>query len=118
RAPVGAPDDTTAIDARRQPMPAAESDSAASTSIWIELPDAAQVEPARRWLGQLPIARRKASRALGPDPGPADGDSDAWIHLGARSLEAFAAAWERRPRNVLILANARMQQLPAENRTV
>src|SRR5439155_20999204 len=51
-------------------------------------------------------------------PGPAHGNSDAWIHLGARSLEAFAEAWERRPRNVLFLGNARVQHLLAEKRTI
>jgi hypothetical protein len=122
RAPVGTPDgvpdDTTAVDAPRPSMPAADSDSAGSAPAWIELPDAEQVEPARRWLGQLPNVRRKASPARGPAPDTADGDSGAWIHLGARSLEAFAEAWEARPRNVLFLGNARIQHLLAEKRTI
>ncbi len=110
-----APNDTTAIDALLQSIPAAEKDSAASASVWIDLPDAAEVEPARRWLGQLPFVRRKASPVRGSAPAL---DNGAWIHLGARSLEAFAQAWETRPRDVLFLGNARMQHLLAEERTI
>jgi superfamily II DNA or RNA helicase len=120
RAPVGAPediaDDTSAIDDPHS-IPDAETE-AASTSVWIDLPDPEQVEPARRWLGQLPIVRRNAKSARGRPPGSASGDTGAWIHLGARSLEAFAEAWERRPRDILFLGNERMQHLLAEKRTI
>jgi superfamily II DNA or RNA helicase len=118
RAPVGDPDDTIAADAQRPTLPAAETSSAPSPTVWIEMPDSAQVEPARRWLGQLPIVRRKARPRRSAAPDPARGDSDLWIRLGARSLEAFAEAWEQRPREVLYLGNARMQHLLAEERAI
>ena len=118
RAPVGGPDEAVATEAPRLTPPAAEAGSASSPSVWIEKPDAALVEPARRWLGQLPIVRREARPARRAAPDPAQRDSGAWIRLGARSLEAFAEAWEQRPRDVLFLGNTRMQHLLAGERAI
>ncbi len=101
RVPIGGPEPADA--------------SSVSSTGWIEMPDEAQVEPARRWVAQLPTQRHNPRR---PAEDPTHGDSDAWIHLGARSLEAFAAAWERRPRDVLFLGNPRMQHLLGEGRTI
>ncbi len=122
RAPVGEPDEAIAADVPRRTLPAAGTGAAAVSSVWIEVPDAALVEPARQWVGELPIVRRKARPAQSathePAPNPAHTDSDAWIRLGARSLETFAEAWERRPRDVLYLGNTRMQHLLAEERAI
>ena len=118
RIPVGDPDDALATIAPPRTAPAAEPGPAASQTVWIEVPDAALVEPARQWVGELPIMRRKPHRAQSAAIDPARSDGDAWIRLGARSLEAFAEAWERRPRDVLFLGNARMRHLLAEERAI
>jgi len=117
RAPMGDPDEVLAAGVPPQ-APPVEADSAASPTVWIQVPDAAMVESARQWLAELPIAHRKARAARGAsvDLGPTG--AGAWIRLGARSLEAFSEAWERRPRDVLFLGNARMQHLLAEERAV
>jgi hypothetical protein len=117
RAPIGDPDDAIASDASESTPPSAETGSATSSSDWIEMPDPAQVEPARQWLGRLPLARGKAHPTPGTAPDAARGNG-AWIRLGARNLEAFAEAWEQRPRDVLFLGNTRMQHLLAEERTI
>lgn len=118
RARLGDPDDTIDADVLRQTRPAPETGSPASASFWIEMPEAAQVEPARQWLAQLPVVRRKGRSARDTALDPAHGASDAWIRLGARRLEAFAEAWEQRPRDVLFLGNTRMQHLLAEDRAI
>jgi superfamily II DNA or RNA helicase len=118
RVPIGDPDDAIASDAFRPISPTAETVSATSPSVWIEMPDPAQVEPARQWLGRLPLARRKGRPTRGTTVDPAHGDGGAWIRLGARNLEAFAEAWEQRPRDVLFLGNTRMQHLLADERTI
>jgi superfamily II DNA or RNA helicase len=117
RAPIGDPDDAIATDAPQRTLSAADSGSAASPPVWIEVPDPAQVEPARRWLSELPIVRRKA-RPAESAADPARDGSGAWIRLGTRSLEGFAEAWERRPQDVLFLGNTRMQHLLAEERAI
>ena len=117
RVPIGDPDDAIAPDASEPVPPAAETGSTTSPSVWIEMPDAADVEPARQWLGRLPLARRKAPPARGTLDPPA-GDGGTWMRLRARNLEAFAEAWEQRPPNVLFLGNTLMQHLLAEERTI
>jgi superfamily II DNA or RNA helicase len=88
----------------------------AAPKVWLEMPDPALMEPARQWLAQLPIVhRRRPVRDAGE---PTRGDSDAWIRLGARNLEAFAQAWDQRPREVLFLGNARTRHLLAEDRAI
>ena len=117
-ATIGGRDDDDATDAAPATSPASRTGPGASPPVWIEMPDAARVEPARRWLGTLPLVRRKRRPAGGVPSDPAPPGGDAWIRLGARSLEAFAEAWEQRPHGVLYLANARMRQLLAEERGV
>lgn len=85
---------------------------------WLEVPDAAQVESARAWLDELPTVRARARDAAGADPAPAQVDPGVWLRLTARNLNAFAEAWEQRPRDVLFLGNARMRHLLAEDRAV
>jgi superfamily II DNA or RNA helicase len=131
RAPLGDRDEPLAGDAPSGDAAANESlpedplaevlpaaTAAAAAPVWIEVPDAARVESARQWFSQLPTARRTARAARIADLDPAEVGRGAWIRLGARSLEAFAEAWEQRPREVLFLGNARMRQLLAEERAI
>ena len=113
RTRVGEPDGAEGAEA---PAPTgAETRPEESSSIWAELPDPAPLEPARRWLGQLPIVRRDRRRA-GLDAH--SHERGTWIRFGARNLQAFAEAWERRPRDVVFLGNARMRDLLGETRTL
>jgi len=116
RAPIGA----------REPAPAVavpeatsvEDAGASGPSVWIEMPDQALVEPARRWLGELPIRRRGGRRRRGAPPDSAVPGPSARIRLGPSTAEAFAEAWDRRPTDVLFLGNARMRQLLGEERAI
>jgi len=118
RVPIGDPDDAIASDASGRTPPSAETDTAPPPSAWIEMPDPAQVEPARQWLGRLPRARGRTRPTRSAALDPAHGERGVWIRLGARNLEAFAEAWEQRPRDVVFLGNARMQRLLAEERAI
>jgi superfamily II DNA or RNA helicase len=113
RGPIGAPDPAPAPEV----TPGAEA-GMAGPSIWIEMPDQALVEPARRWLTELPTRRRggRPRRRARPDsavPGPG-----VRLRLGPSTAEAFAEAWDRRPRDVLFLGNTRMRELLSEERAV
>jgi superfamily II DNA or RNA helicase len=88
-----------------------------SSAVWVELPDPALIEPAKQWLSQLPIARH-TPRAADVAEGASEAERGAWIRLGVRNLEAFADAWERRPREVTFLGNERMQLLLGKQRAV
>jgi hypothetical protein len=110
--PVGGYDGDVSASA---PTPPAESGEEPQ-SVWVEMPDPAQVEPARHWLGRLPLTRRaRPARAV---PVAIEAGRETWLRLGARSLEAFAEAWEQRPHDVLFLGNHRMQHLLAEQHTL
>jgi superfamily II DNA or RNA helicase len=111
REPVGR------ADAGVAPVMTAERDDSISSGtdlespIWVELPDPAPLESVRAWLGTLPTARRirrEAEVGLATAP-PAD--RGLGIRLGARNLELFAEAWERRPGGVLFLGNPRLRDL-------
>jgi superfamily II DNA or RNA helicase len=82
-----------------------------SRPVWVELPDPALIEPAKQWLSQLPIARRKPTGKDRTTPSDDESDRGAWIRLGVRNLEAFAEAWERRPREVAFFGNDLMRSL-------
>ena len=118
RLPIGARDAAGEEGAPASPLPGAAVDPAASPRIWIEMPDAAMVEPARQWLSRLPVTRGDPPAGRPTGPGGAERDRGTWIRLGARSLEMFAAAWEERPREILFLGNARMRHLLAEERAI
>ncbi|HKQ58494.1 MAG TPA: DEAD/DEAH box helicase, partial [Candidatus Eisenbacteria bacterium] len=121
RAPFGGSDDGDRPaddgDAADAAPPPAAADGAGS-SVWIEVPDPVQMEPARQWLRELPVVRRSAPKLAVPATTPEPEELDAWIRLGPRSLNAFAEAWDRRPRDVVYLGNPRMRDLLGEDRAI
>ena len=93
----------------------AEPPAESAEEVLVEVPDPEPIVPVQEWLATLPISGRArpdaATRAAHADRG-------AWMRLGARNLEAFADAWERRPRGVVFLGNPRMQDLLGGRRSI
>ena len=114
RGPIGVPEPGPAAVVPGT-MPAVEAGPAGS-SVWIEMPEQTLLEPARRWLGELPIRRRGGRPRRGATPDSAR--PGVRLRLGPSTAEAFADAWDRRPRDVLFLGNTRMRELLSEERAI
>jgi superfamily II DNA or RNA helicase len=72
----------------------------------LERPDPESVRGAREWVASLPLAAGRGVRAR--DRASAPGTA---VRITARTLEALAEAWERRPPEVTYLGNRRMREL-------
>ncbi len=77
----------------------------------LELPDPDRIEPLAAWLAALGLAASPATRSPAAGSTHAPAAPGGWLRLTARTVEAFVAAFERRPPGVAWYGNAAARRL-------
>jgi len=89
-----------------------------SSQVWLELPAAEPLAPAREWLATLPLVRSGTRLEQRKRRESATAERGVWIHLAGHRVNDLAHAWERRPHGVEYLGNERMRRLLAGKHTI